>query len=173
LNGSPVADGSIAKLSEDAPGDMMNYSFLAIPLMVILALSALADDQPTTKSTPAYKPRLSGMMSAAQFLHYKVWYAGKTKNWPLADYEMKRLKDNFQEAVTFYPDLVQTDMSMMDKPAAQVDRAIKTKNTSAFVHAFAELTAACNSCHRSQGYGFIVIRLPTASLHRNQIFIPQ
>ena len=166
MNGSPVADGSIA------PGDMMNYSFLAIPLMVILALSALADDQPTTKSTPAYK-RLSGMMSAAQFLHYKVWYAGKTKNCPLADYEMKRLKDNLQEAVTFYPDLVQTDMSMMDKPAAQVDRAIKTKNTSAFVHAFAELTAACNSCHRSQGYGFIVIRLPTASLHRNQIFIPQ
>jgi hypothetical protein len=37
---------------------MMNYSFLAIPLMVILALSALADDQPTTKS--------SGLQAAAQ-----------------------------------------------------------------------------------------------------------
>ena len=98
LNGSPAADGSIARLSEDAPGDMMNYSFLAIPLVVILALSALADDQPTTGSTPAYKPRLSGMMSATQFLHYKVWYAGKTQNWPLADYEMKRLKDKIGRA---------------------------------------------------------------------------
>jgi hypothetical protein len=150
----------------------MNYSFLAIPLMVILALSALADDQPTTGSTPAYKPRLSGMMSATQFLHYKVWYADKTQNWPLADYEMKRLKDNLQDVVTFYPGLAQADMSMMEKAAAQVD-TIKTKDTSAFVNAFVQLTAACNSCHRSQGYGFIVIRLPTASLHRNQIFIPQ
>ena len=152
---------------------MMYYSFLAIPLIVILALSASADDQPTTGSTPVYKPRLSGMMSATQFLHYKVWYAGKAQNWRLADYEMKRLKDNLQDVVTFYPGMTQADMSIMEKPAAQVHRAIKTKDTSAFVHAFVELTAACNSCHRSQGYGFIVIRLPTASLHRNQIFIPQ
>ena len=113
------------------------------------------------------------MMSATQFLHYKVWYAGKSQNWPLADYEMKRLEDNFQDVVTFYPGLAQADMSMMEKPAAQVDRAIKTKDRSAFVHAFVELTAACNSCHRSQGYGFIVIRLPSASLHRNQIFTPE
>ena len=53
----------------------MYYSFLAIPLIV----SASADDQPTTGSTPVYKPRLSGMMSATQFLHYKVWYAGKLR----------------------------------------------------------------------------------------------
>jgi len=58
---------------------MMNCSFLAIPLMVISALSALAD-QPTAGSTPAYKPRLSGMMSATQFPHLKFGTPVKLKN---------------------------------------------------------------------------------------------
>jgi hypothetical protein len=71
--------------------------------------------------------------------------------------------------VTFYPGLAQADMTIMDKSAAQVDAAIKAKDRAAFV----QLTETCNSCHQSQGYGFIVVRMPTASLHTNQIFTPQ
>jgi hypothetical protein len=112
-------------------------------------------------------------MSVTQFLHYKVWYAGRSQNWRLADYEMKLLKDSFHDAMAFYPGLAQADMTTMEKSAAQVDTAIKTKDKAAFVRAFAELTAACNSCHKAQGYGFIVVRLPTASPHRNQIFTPE
>jgi hypothetical protein len=151
----------------------MNYSLLTILLAVIVAFSVLADDRPTVATAPAFKPRLSGIMSATQFLQYKVWYAGKSQNWRLADYEMKLLKDSFQDAVTFYPGLAQADMTIMDKSAAQVDAAIKTKDRAAFVRSFAQLTETCNSCHQSQGYGFIVVRMPTASIHRNQIFTPQ
>ena len=80
MNGLPAADGFNCKFPENARGDMMNYSFLAIPLVVILALSALAEAQRDDErhSIPALK----------------VWYAGKTQKWPLADYEIKRLKDN-------------------------------------------------------------------------------
>jgi hypothetical protein len=152
---------------------MMYYSLLTILLAVSVPFSALADDRSTVATAPAFKPRLSGIMSVTQFLQYKVWYAGKSQNWRLADYEIKLLKNSFQDAVTFYPGLAQADMTIMDKSTAQVDAAIKAKDKSAFVRSFVELTGACNNCHRSQEYGFIVVRLPTASLHRNQIFTPE
>jgi cytochrome c553 len=109
-------------------------------------------------------------MTVTQFLQYKVWYAGRSLNWRLADYEMKLLKDSFQDAVTFYPGLAQADMTIMDKSVAQVDAAAKGKDRAKSVRSFVKLTAACSSCHKSQGYGFIAVRLPTASLQRNQIF---
>ena len=85
---------------------------------------------------------------------------------------MKLLKDSFQDAMAFYPGLAQADMTTMEKSAAQVDTVIKTKDKAAFVRSIAELTEACNSCHKTQGYGFIVVRTPTASPYTNQIFTP-
>ena len=56
----------------------MNLLLLAIPLAVVVACSAFADEQPA--KAPTFKPRLSSIMSVTQSLHYKVWYAGRNRN---------------------------------------------------------------------------------------------
>jgi hypothetical protein len=115
----------------------MNFLLLAIPLAVVVACSAFADEQPP--KAPTFKPRRSSIMSVTQSLHYKVWYAGRNRNWALADYEQKRLKDAFEDAITLYPGLAQADMTIMEKPAAKVDAAIKAKYSAAFARAFVGL----------------------------------
>lgn len=124
---------------------------------------------------PAYAdaPRLGDIMGATQLRHFKLWYAGAQKNWPLANYELGQIKESFQDAMTYYPGLPVADMSIMAKPAAEIDAAIKAKDGGRFAKAFGELTRACNSCHQAQGVGFIVIKVPTASPFSNQVFTPK
>lgn len=151
----------------------MRYSLPSLLLAMALASSAFADDQAAEKKSPAYKPRLSEIMSITQLQQYKLWYAARNGNWALAKYEAEKMKESIQDAISLYPGLPATDMTTLDKPTTKLDAAIKAKNSPEFVQAFHELTAACNGCHRSQGLDFIMIRVPTASPHRNQVITPQ
>lgn len=111
-------------------------------------------------------------MEMTQLRHLKLWYAGREKNWPLADYELQRIKHSFQDAMTFYPGLPVANMVTMTKPALEISEAIKAHDSAKFAKAFGDMTTACNSCHRGQGYGFIVIKIPTAMPFSNEAFAP-
>jgi cytochrome c553 len=50
----------------------------------------------------------------------------------------------------------------MMPPTDDVEEAIKAKDGKKFARAFT-LTAACNSCHEADGFGFIKIRDPRLS----------
>jgi len=138
-----------------------------------MALPARADESPTATSAQPYVPRLGDIMGATQLRHLKLWYAGKEKNWNLAQYELGQIKETFQDAMSYYPGLPAADMTTMTKPASELGSAILAKDGAGFVRAFRELTAACNACHQAQGYGAIVIKLPTASPFSNQSFAPK
>ena len=58
-------------------------------------------------------------------------------------------------------------------PIAAVEKAIDAKDRGAFGNAFDQLTAGCNSCHRTLDHGFIVIQRPTSSPYSDQLFAPQ
>ena len=50
------------------------------------------------------------------------------------------------------------------RPAADsLDKAIKAKDLAGFTSAYGKLTAACDTCHESTGFGFIKIRVPRLS----------
>jgi hypothetical protein len=53
-------------------------------------LPALADDQKPANLKEGYVPPLNLMVVATQLGHFKLWYAGAVRNWPLADYELAR-----------------------------------------------------------------------------------
>ncbi len=138
-----------------------------------LGFPAFAADQPILVPVQPYAPRLADIMGATQMRHLKLWYAGTEKNWPLANYELGRIRASFEDAMRFYPDVPVADMTTMTRPAAAIDTAIHVKDPAKFAAAFGELTAACNSCHRSQGIGFIAIKRPTSSPFSNQSFPPK
>ena len=140
--------------------------FLAAALAASLSAHAETPTQP-------YMPRLGDIMGTTQLRHLKLWYAGKDKNWNLAQYELGQIKESFQDAMTYYPGLPAADMTIMTKPASDLGNAILAKDGVGFVRAFRGLTAACNACHQAQGYGFIVIKLPRFSPFGNQSFAPR
>ena len=151
----------------------MKHVAILVACTVAIVWPASAEDRSAGGTSPPYVPKLGDIMGATQLRHFKLWYAGREKNWSLANYELEQIKESFQDAMTLYPGLPVADMTTMEKPAASIGAAIKAKDGRKFATAFGALTTACNACHQSQGLGFIAIKVPTASPFSNQVFVPK
>jgi hypothetical protein len=135
------------------------------------SLAVLADDQKQPNSQEQnrpetqdhFVPRLNDMMVATQVRHFKLWYAGIVQNWPLANYELAQIRDAISDTERFFADKGGSKMSMMTPPTDDLADAIKAKDGKKFTTAFTKLTASCNACHESTGFGFIKIREPRLS----------
>jgi hypothetical protein len=143
----------------------MNRKQLAATAVLFMGVSlpVLADDQKPANSQQRYVPRLNDMMVATQLRHFKLWYAGTVQNWPLANYELTQIRTDIDDAKSLYANAAGSDLTMMIPACAEVDRAIKAKDSVKFSIAFGKLTAECNSCHQAAGFGFIKIREPKLS----------
>ncbi len=136
-----------------------------------MGLAVLADDQKPRnapdQNPPAaqdhFVPRLNDMMVATQVRHFKLWYAGVVQNWPLANYELTQIRDAITDTERLFADNSRANMSMMTPPADDLADAIKARDAKKFTIAFTKLTASCNACHESTGFGFIKIREPRLS----------
>ena len=151
---------------------MKHFAVLAAAA-IGLGLPSLAIGQTVAASPQPEVPRLADIMAATQLRHLKLWFAGREKNWTLANYELGQIKISFLDALRIYPNVPAADMTIMTRPAAVIDKAIQTKDLAKFTAGFGELTAACNVCHHSQGMGFIAIKVPTSSPFSNQSFTPK
>ncbi|HEY0329357.1 MAG TPA: hypothetical protein VGC77_09680 [Rhodopseudomonas sp.] len=136
-------------------------------LAVVLSSAALAQ-QPRYAARD--NPRLADIMEAARVRHLKLWFAGRARNWELADYEAAQLKARLEDAASLYQSLPVTDVTTMAAPLDALSAAIAAKNPAKFTAAFDQLTAGCNSCHQGNARGFIEIRQPTAQPFSNQEF---
>ncbi|WP_029004277.1 hypothetical protein [Azorhizobium doebereinerae] len=149
----------------------------ALPLLAVAILAAGAGPAPAQMRKEvgpqnAYVPSLGDIMGATQLRHFKLWFAGRLKNWDLAQYELDQIRASFQDAVTLYPGIPVTDMTVVAAPVHALEAAIAGKDEAAFAKSFNELTTACNSCHQMNDRGYIVIQVPTSSPFSNQVFEP-
>jgi hypothetical protein len=126
---------------------------------------------PTAGDT--YVPTLGDIMGATQLRHFKLSYAGKLGNWELASYELGQIGDSLINAARLYQNIPVEKINMVEQPLMDLSSAIKAKDGARFASAFADLTAACNSCHEAAHVGFITIQVPTASPFSNQSFMPK
>jgi hypothetical protein len=134
---------------------------------------ALAQQSLDKLSPDQYIPRLVSIMETAQTRQAKLWFAGKAQNWELAAYELRQLKASLAEAALMYSGLPVDNITTLATPLQSALDAIDAKDSSKFVKSFAEVTDGCNSCHRSMGRGFVVMRTPTDQPFGNQVFAPQ
>jgi hypothetical protein len=153
-------------------------------LLIVAAVALLnpnfdasAQEAAGAKPSQAYTPGLGEFMLATQTRHAKLWWAGRARNWDLADYEIDELKEGLEDVVKYIPTFKDIPVgkmieSIMDAPIENVEKAIKAKDRARFVVAFDKLTEACNTCHHSANRGFIAIRRPTTSAFSNQSFSP-
>jgi hypothetical protein len=123
------------------------------------ASSPAAPGQPDTSNLVS----LGDIMGVTELRHIKLWYAGKSKNWPLVDYEIDRITESLRRAALLYSNIPVEDIKAVVQPLADIRDAAATRNTGTFVRGYAKLTAACNSCHSDGKVGFIRIQTPTSS----------
>jgi hypothetical protein len=62
--------------------------------------------------------------------------------------------------------------AVLRAPLEAVAQAIGAKDASQFDMAYAELTEACNVCHRNRNHAEIVIKVPDAAMFPDQEFQP-
>jgi len=135
----------------------------------VLAASDVSAQE--TSSGEGNEINIGDVMGFQQQRHLKLWFAGRAGNWPLAEYEIDKLKDGFADIDKLIGG--GTVDNAVGAPIAALEKAIESKNKDAFVRAFDQLTAGCNSCHRTLDHAFIVIQRPEASPFGNQTFAPK
>jgi hypothetical protein len=155
----------------------MRHGVVGLIVVVLLAgLPASAEEGATQPATPSaanepYEPSLGDFMALQQMRHIKLWFAGRAHNWPLADYEVDRLKGGFDEVSRLLGgDTVEKAVS---GAIAALEKAVEAKDRSAFTRAFDELTAGCNGCHQTLDHAYIRIRRPSLFPYSDQAVAPK
>ena len=140
-------------------------------LAVTLTAAAIA------VAAAGYVPGLGEFMAATQMRHSKLWFAGQARNWALAAYELDEIKEGFDDIMKFHPihegspvPIREILPNLTAVPLARLREAIKAQNPDEFDEAFDSLTAACNSCHQTENFGFNVITRPSSNPYTNQDF---
>jgi hypothetical protein len=142
-------------------------TMLKFAIVGFLLLASVANAQETSSA----EPNIGDIMTFQQERHLKLWLAGHGGNWPLADYEIGKLKDGFEDLDKLLGG--DTVGQHVGAPISAIEKAIEKKDKDTFARAFDQLTAGCNGCHQTLDHAFIVIQRPTASPYGNQNFAPQ
>ncbi len=122
----------------------------------------------------AYKPGLGEFMSEIQVHHAKLWFAGKEKNWDLANFEVGEIQEALNDIPKYCSDRPEAkSIGMITTPIYNIGNAIKEKDENKFVADFTVLTATCNDCHKETNHGFNLIKIPDVPPVSNQVFKPQ
>ncbi|MGN6750887.1 MAG: hypothetical protein ACTHJS_20110 [Xanthobacteraceae bacterium] len=151
----------------------MKSIFAAVLAAALLAagVACAQDGGKPTEASEEGAPHLSDIMVQQQMRHIKLWFAGDTRNWPLADYELDQLKDGFEDIARLLGgDFAQQHVG---GPITGLEKAIGGKDHTAFVSAFDRLSAGCNACHATLGHAFVVIQRPALLPYSDQKFSPQ
>ncbi|SRR6266567_2928679 len=148
------------------------YVVLAISAGAMTSATAQSDFQPSPNAGQ-HAPRLVEIMNAAQLQHLKLWFAGKSKNWDLAAFELRQLTDSLAQAAIYYPGIPVNNVTTMKEPLLSIVDAMSAGDGRKFAVSMRALTDGCNACHTSMERGFITISIPTdQQAPANQLFAP-
>jgi len=151
----------------------------AILAICLAASRGVAEGPEATPSpqTTGYLPSISDLMIATiQPRHERLWRAEQDGNWDFAAYELGNLRGAFDRLARVHPtehDISFPEMiaSVTEQPFKELNSAIQSKNGTAFAKAYADLTAACNSCHQALNHSVVEVRVPnqtsTSDLNAN------
>jgi hypothetical protein len=141
-------------------------ALLATGLATSNSIAAGPEGAPPPQAT-GYVPSISDLMIATiQPRHQRLWRAQQDGNWEFAAYELGNLHGAFDRLGHAHPvehDVSFPDMiaSVTEQPFKELKGAIQSKDVTAFIKAYADLTDACNSCHQALNHGVVEIAVPS------------
>jgi hypothetical protein len=148
----------------------MKSAFTALLAALLTMPAAQAHDTSTQHgaANELYVPRIGEIMALQQIRHIKLWFAGRSGNWPLADYEIDALKEGFEDVNRLIGG--DTVEQAVGAAVSALEKAVDAKDRAAFTDAFDRLSAGCNSCHHALDHAFIVIQRPALLPYTDQSF---
>jgi hypothetical protein len=150
----------------------------------LLAQSAdtAAQNAPAAPASPGptvFNPGIGELMNLiVQPRHTKLWFAGREANWSLAEYESKELRSALANVAkarpVFREQKVADNVEMFLGGAFRaVDDAIRARDETKFVEAYATVNAGCNACHTALNQPQVVIKIPEQPSYPDQDFRPR
>ena len=103
----------------------------ALVFLSLLGLVGIADLIVNLNSMPVraqevkakgYLPLAHLMNDAMQVHHTKLWFSGNAKNWALAAYELKKIKDTFEEVKESIIDLQNSSPEWRSLPIGEISQ---------------------------------------------------
>ena len=126
-----------------------------------------------------FKPAMDDLMTMLiQPRHLKLYYAGEAKNWKLAEFQLRELRQalaRIGRTIPTYRKIGVDDAvaSIFTEKAVAVegsDQGRRSRRSSR--RPMRDMTTACNACHAGMEHEFLVIKVPQANVYPNQAFRP-
>lgn len=152
------------------PAFMVLVAAISLVASGASAQNAASPNASPPAAAPADIPGLGEIMTLQQLRHIKLWFAGHSGNWALADYEIGELNEGFEDVDKLLGG--GTVDKMVGAPIKALQKAVDDKDSAAFATAFDKLSAGCNSCHHALDHAFIAIQRPTSLPYSDQSFAP-
>lgn len=119
----------------------------------------------------AYTPGFGEFMSNIQAHHSKLWFAGKNRNWKLADFEVHEIMESVEDIKKYQQDRPESkEIGMIEPVLDSMSYAIQKQDTLLFEKSYSLLTNTCNMCHSIVNFEFNVVNIPDTQPFSNQTF---
>jgi hypothetical protein len=136
--------------------------------LLVGATVILAQDAPWLKGTTdeklktlaAIQPGLGTVMIEYSNRAGNVYYAAQGSNWGLAAYQLNEMTEIQEVAEHTRPGREKALQTFEKSALSPLAKDIVNQDATAFRGDFDKMVAQCNGCHRANGYGFIVYKLP-------------
>jgi hypothetical protein len=149
---------------------------------VVSAQQGRRNALPTMESLPAEVAQLkllvpsnSHIMMDVQFHWTNLWFAGRKKNWPLAQYFFNETRGHIQWLIRKSP-MIRNQVDQMDvdisgifdgidtSSLAAVKTAIEKQDSLQFAATYKTMLESCYACHKSVGRPYIRPMIPQTSV---------
>lgn len=123
------------------------------------------------------EPDVGDSMRELQFEMGKLWFAEKFHNEALALFELKEMRESVETVDIIQPMVNGVNVSgvldaMVNSQIAGMESALKHHDETEFKKQYGLTMETCNMCHRTTGYGFNQITIPSAPPVFNQQWRP-
>jgi hypothetical protein len=117
-------------------------------------------------------PSQSHTMTDVGFQYANLWFAGKQKNWPLADFYLNEARQHIVWTIRIRPvrkdaagnpvDLKAIFETISDGPLKKLSASIQAKDEDQFTSSYKLMLNGCYGCHVASGKPFLRPVVPTA-----------
>jgi hypothetical protein len=130
-------------------------------------VEALAGDVAVLKDKAADQAHA---MTDVEYHISNLWFAGRAKNWPLADFYWNEALSHMKWAVRIIPvrkdgagqeiKLAEILQSIENSPTMQIGKTIKEKDLKGFEAAYRATLEGCYACHKAADKPYLRPRIP-------------
>lgn len=94
------------------------------------------------------------------YRYQELYWAGKDQNWDYAEYQFKKLNKAIKNGLERRPKRAASAQHFLTVVLPDMQEAIKSRDSLAFVERFNVLTVNCNVCHAMEKVPYFMVKTP-------------